>query len=161
MAGRRDGMILTRATGSRTGPAPGAGVNGGDPAPGIAAIVIGRNEGARLTACLASLTGRVDLVIYVDSGSTDGSVAVARNEGAQVVALDMDRPFTAARARNAGLARVPDTGFAHVQFLDGDCALQPSWLPAARAFLGGAPGCAVVCGRRRERRPGASIYNRL
>jgi len=145
---------------------PGAEARGG-PA-GLAAIAIGRNEGARLEACLASLAGRVARIVYVDSGSTDGSLAVARAAGAEVVELDMDRPFTAARARNAGLARLMGNGAEDgaaaielVQVLDGDCALQPGWLDAARAHLADAPGCAVVCGRRRERHPDASVYNRL
>jgi glycosyltransferase involved in cell wall biosynthesis len=72
----------------------------------IAAIAIGRNEGERLVRCFASLQGRVGLIVYVDSGSTDGSVAAAQDSGAEVVALDLSVPFTAARARNAGLARV-------------------------------------------------------
>ena len=33
----------------------------------IDAVVIGRNEGARLVACLTSLQGQVRRVIYVDS----------------------------------------------------------------------------------------------
>ena len=129
----------------------------------IAAIVIGRNEGARLIACLDSLAGRVSRVIYVDSGSTDGSRDAAAARGAEVVALDMRQPFTAARARNAGLARLTGAGPppAYVQFLDGDCSLQPGWLEAARAFLDDNPAAAVACGRRRERHPAASVYNRL
>lgn len=129
----------------------------------VAAVAIGRNEGARLVACLASLAGRVSTIVYVDSGSTDGSVAAAQAAGAEVVALDMTKPFTAARARNAGFARVreiaPDAGF--VQFLDGDCEIAAGWLDAARAALGADPGLAVVCGRRREKFPEASIWNRM
>ncbi len=34
----------------------------------VDAVVIGRNEGARLIACLASLQGQVQRIIYVDSG---------------------------------------------------------------------------------------------
>lgn len=127
----------------------------------ISAIAIGRNEGPRLEACLSSLAGRVRRVVYVDSGSTDDSLEIARKSGAEVVELDTGRPFTAARARNGGLARLPlgDTGY--VQFLDGDCILQPGWLAAARSFLEDNPDCAVVCGRRRERQPESSIYNQL
>ena len=125
----------------------------------IAAIVIGRNEGARLIACLDALRG-VSPVIYVDSGSTDGSVAAARARGAQVVELDMTRPFTAARARNAGLEALPQTAEL-VQMLDGDCVVQAGWLTAAQAFLDQHADVAVVCGRRREMHPGASVYNRL
>jgi len=74
--------------------------------PIIDAVVIGRNEGARLIACLTSLQGQVRRIIYVDSGSSDGSPDKARDLGAEVVDLDMSLPFTAARARNAGLAQI-------------------------------------------------------
>ena len=66
----------------------------------VDAVVIGRNEGERLRACLASLQMQVGRVIYVDSGSTDGSADMARDMGAEVIRLDMAQPFTAARARN-------------------------------------------------------------
>ncbi|MGJ8544828.1 MAG: glycosyltransferase family 2 protein [Sulfitobacter sp.] len=126
----------------------------------IAAVVIGRNEGARLMACLEALAGQCDPVIYVDSGSSDGSVEAAQARGAQVVALDMSQPFTAARARNAGLAAVPEE-IEFIQFLDGDCVMRGEWLEAAAAFLRGHAEVAVVCGRRREVAPEASVYNRL
>jgi len=126
----------------------------------IAAIVIGRNEGARLIACLDALAGQVAPIIYVDSGSSDGSVEAAKARGAQVIALDMTQPFTAARARNAGIAALPpDARF--VQFLDGDCVMQAGWLETAQTHLENHPQVAVVCGRRREMAPEASVYNRL
>ncbi len=127
----------------------------------VAAIAIGRNEGDRLHACLHSLKAQADRVIYVDSGSTDGSVAFARSLGADVVALDMTLPFTAARARNAGFAQVDPAETPLVQFVDGDCALQEGWIDTARAALLAAPGVGVVCGRRRERHPERSVYNHL
>lgn len=132
------------------------------PAP-PAAVVIGRNEGDRLRRCLLSLQGHFGTVVYVDSGSTDGSAAMAAQLGAHVVDLDLSSPFTAARARNAGLARLismaPGTDL--VQFVDGDCEVQPGWCAAATQFLDSHAGHAVVCGRRRERFPEASLYNRL
>jgi len=129
----------------------------------VAAIAIGRNEGGRLIRCLASLRGRVSILIYVDSGSTDGSVEAARAAGAEVVVLDLAKPFTAARARNAGLARLAeiDPGGSYVQFLDGDCELRDGWIEAALAEIESDPAIAVVCGRRRERFPEASLWNRL
>lgn len=133
--------------------------------PRIAAVLIGRNEGARLVAALASIPEGVAPVVYVDSGSTDGSVAAAEAAGARVVRLDMTRPFTAARARNEGfaaLASLPgDAAPDYVQFIDGDCTLAPGWIATARAFLEANPRAAVACGRRRERFPEASVYNRL
>lgn len=125
-----------------------------------AAVVIGRNEGARLITCLDALRGSVDHLIYVDSGSTDGSVVAAQARDATVIDLDMTQPFTAARARNAGLAALPE-GCVYVQFLDGDCEMRESWLETATAFLEDRPEVAVVCGRRRERFPEASVYNAL
>ena len=44
----------------------------------VGVVAIGRNEGARLRRCLTSLAGQCDRIIYVDSGSTDDSVAFAR-----------------------------------------------------------------------------------
>ena len=125
----------------------------------IAAVIIGRNEGERLLACLASTTDIPDR-IYVDSGSTDGSVAAARDAGAHVVELDLATPFTAARARNAGVAALKAEAD-YIQFIDGDCALAEGWLDKAVAALDADPGLAVVCGRRRERFPEATLYNAI
>lgn len=130
----------------------------------IGVVAIGRNEGERLRRCLRSLVGpSVACVVYVDSGSTDGSVEAARTIGAEVVELDTSIPFTAARARNAGYARLrelhPD--LALVQFVDGDCEIRASWLHAASAFLAEHADVGMVAGRRRERFPEATPYNRL
>src|SRR3954454_3545676 len=130
----------------------------------LGVIAIGRNEGERLRRCLTSVVGRENcVVVYVDSNSTDRSVALARELGAEVVELDMSIPFSAARARNEGFAHLlrvaPDATF--VQFIDGDCEVVGGWLDTARAALEAMPELAVVCGRRRERYPDKSIYNRL
>lgn len=132
-------------------------------ATGIGVVVIGRNEGPRLERCLISLIGSAQKVVYVDSGSTDNSVPMARKLGVEVVELDMTIPFTAARARNEGFARVQQLlpTMRYVQFVDGDCEVVGTWLPQAQAFLDARPDVAVVCGRRRERFPQRSIYNFL
>lgn len=128
----------------------------------IAAIAIGRNEGARLVACLASLKAAgLSRIVYVDSGSSDGSREAARKAGAEVVLLDTDAPFTAARARNAGIAALAEDPPDFVQFIDGDCRLDAVWLDTARTFLEANPKAAIACGRRREIAPEASVYNRL
>lgn len=127
----------------------------------IGAVVIGRNEGDRLKRCLKSLSNIA--VVYVDSGSTDGSAQWACQHGAELVELDMSAPFTAARARNAGYRKlqeiVPDLNY--VQFVDGDCELVDNWIQTAIAFLAQRPDVGAVCGRRRERFPDRSIYNWL
>ncbi|WP_334147807.1 glycosyltransferase [Hyphomicrobium sp.] len=129
----------------------------------VAAVVIGRNEGERLRRCLLSLADAVRSIVYVDSGSTDGSVALARQLGAHVVTLDDGQPFTAARARNAGFHHLDphEETLAAVQFVDGDCEVEPGWIATARAFLDTHEEAAAVFGRRRERFAEQSVYNRL
>jgi glycosyltransferase involved in cell wall biosynthesis len=125
-------------------------------------VVIGRNEGARLEACLKSAIAQSRWVVYVDSGSTDGSATRAQALGIEVVALDLSIPFTAARARNQGLARLLALHpVNYVQFVDGDCEVNLSWCQNALAYLKNQPSVAVVCGRRRERFAQASVFNLL
>lgn len=135
---------------------------GADPIDQIGVVVIGRNESARLDACMSAL-GDVKHVVYVDSASTDNSAEIARSHDIDVLVLTADKPFTAARGRNAGarrlMERVPQLKW--IQFIDGDCILQPGWLKAAEAFLQDHPKAAAVFGRRFERHPDQSLYNAL
>ncbi len=77
------------------------------PCPVLSVIVIGRNEGERLTRCLESVRsmrspdGGVVEIIYVDSGSNDSSVQLAARAGAQVISVTAARPC-AAVGRNTG-----------------------------------------------------------
>jgi GT2 family glycosyltransferase len=129
----------------------------------IGVVVIGRNEGARLRRCLDSLAKEPCPVVYVDSGSTDGSVALAKSLGAEVITLDPEIPFSAARARNTGYRRlaecVPNLRF--VQFIDGDCALADDWVAAGLVALSSRRDIAIVAGWLNEMHPDASIFNRL
>ena len=129
----------------------------------IGVVVIGRNEGERLRRCLESVAGVTDHVVYVDSGSTDNSVAMARNMGLGILELDMHTPFTAARARNEGSSMLSklSTDLEYIQFVDGDCELASGWMESAAEFLDANATAAMVCGRLRERYPERSIYNFL
>jgi GT2 family glycosyltransferase len=131
--------------------------------PRIGVVVIGRNEGARLEACLRGLLEKRDETVYVDSASTDQSVALARALQFHVVELDALLPLNAARARNAGFLRLRQIlpGLRYVQFLDGDCELDPDWIPTAQAWLESHPQTVAVCGRRRECFVERSLYNKL
>ena len=126
-------------------------------------VIIGRNEAARLPAALASVTAAGLPMVYVDSGSHDTSVAIARTAQAQVVELDPGRPFTAARARNEGfdalLGTHPDPDY--VMFLDGDCQLDPAFVAAAIAAMDADPSCAIIVGHLTEANPDTSIYARM
>ena len=129
----------------------------------MAIVTIGRNEGERLKSCLRAANCGARTVVYVDSGSADGSADYARSAGCRVVELDAALPFTASRARNAGFASVmkhePDVAF--VQFVDGDCDLVEGWLERGVAALNARPDVGIVCGHVREIHPEASVYNKL
>jgi GT2 family glycosyltransferase len=130
----------------------------------VGVVVIARNEGERLLACLDSLRGEgVARIVYADSDSSDGSPERARARGAEVVALDAGRPLNAARGRNAGLARLLELhpGLELVFFVDGDCRVVPGFLATACAELAADPGLGAVCGRRREVAPETSLFNRV
>lgn len=129
----------------------------------VGAVIIGRNEGERLVRCLGSLIGSVTKIVYVDSGSTDESVENARNLGIEVIDLDLSVPFTAARARNEGANYLCKSypSLRYIQFVDGDCEVQPDWIQISFDFLESNADYAVASGRRRERFPEKSIYNQL
>jgi GT2 family glycosyltransferase len=132
----------------------------------LSVVVIGRNEGARLERCLESALAmrrgtwgveQFDIeLIYVDSGSSDGSVALAERLGAKAIALTPLRP-TAALGRNAGWRTA--TG-EMVLFLDGDTVVDRDFAAeATREFDDAAVAC--VWGHRREMFPRQSVYNRV
>ena len=127
----------------------------------IGYVAIGRNEGRRLARCLEALSKVSGNIVYVDSGSTDDSLEIAKKSGVEIVALTADKPFTAARARNAGFERLLQKwpAIELVMFIDGDCAVIDDFPAAARAELGDAPDIGIVTGRCRELNRGASIYN--
>lgn len=129
----------------------------------VGVVIIGRNEGARLVKCFDSVQGKVNSIVYVDSGSTDDSVTMSKSRGINTLELNVAIPFTAARARNEGFRRLtqlqPDLDY--VQFIDGDCEVVDGWLESATCFLRCNHEVAVVFGRLRERYPDRSLYNML
>lgn len=139
----------------------------------LGVVVVGRNEGDRLRLSLLSVIqpllrqGIASTehcpIVYVDSGSTDDSVTLAKSLGVEVVELDPKIPFTAARAYNTGFERLlalyPETQF--IQFVDGDCEIVEGWLEKAYNTLTARPEVFLVCGRRREQFPTRTIFHRL
>ena len=131
--------------------------------PEVGVVVIGRNEGDRLTQSLKSIIKYTSNIVYVDSGSSDNSVINAKKLDVNVLNLDISKPFTAARARNEGFKKLAQQfeNLKFVQFVDGDCELNERWLDTSIKFLIENESVAVVCGRLRESHPEKSIYNML
>ena len=128
----------------------------------VAAVVIGRNEENELEACLRAAAEQCDFVVYVDSGSTDGSVAIARAAGVDVIELDPSKPLSAARGRNAGWRAIAklEPRPAFVQFIDGDTELSDGWVRTAKERLSETELAAIACGRLLERDPSRSSFHR-
>ena len=129
----------------------------------LGVVIIGRNEGERLRRCLGSLLCKSIALVYVDSGSSDDSVAYAESLGVDTVSLDKAISFSAARARNEGFFFLCGSNPAveYIQFIDGDCELADGWIDTAVAFLENYPEYAIACGRIRERFPDSTVYNLL
>lgn len=128
----------------------------------VSVVVIGRNEGKRLSLCLASVRQAdwQDLrweLIYVDSHSSDGSPALAQRLGARVLRLGEQAPCAAA-GRNIGWRAARGT---LVLFLDGDTQLDPAFVGRALAVLRADPVLVAVWGHRRESNPAQSLYTRV
>ncbi|HOF40052.1 MAG TPA: glycosyltransferase family A protein [Candidatus Hydrogenedentes bacterium] len=118
-------------------------------------VVIGYNEAATLKACLESVkTANLDgfswELIYVDGGSTDDSMEIARETGVNLL-LGGEMRRRAAENRNLGLSAARGR---LVQFIDGDMTLSPDWPRTAAQFLSENEAVAAVCGNLEESAPG-------
>jgi tetratricopeptide (TPR) repeat protein len=69
----------------------------------LSAALIVKNEERFLAGCLASLRGLTDQVVVLDTGSTDRTVALAGEAGAEVHRREPRGPFRFDEARNAAL----------------------------------------------------------
>ena len=115
----------------------------------ISAIVIGRNEGERLRACLQSIADVLATlaheVIYVDSRSTDDSLSIAREHGARCFLLE-DSETTAGLGRYVGAKEARGE---YLLFLDGDMRLCPGFVQKAMLAMA-SRGYDGVTGQRED-----------
>ena len=73
----------------------------------VSVVVIGRDAEARLGDALDSVAAVADEIVYVDTGSADGSLDTARRRGATTAEFAWRDDFSAARNFAIGLARLP------------------------------------------------------
>ena len=102
-----------------------------EPAPQLSLCVITKNEQANLPRCLASVEGLVDEIVVADTGSTDDTVALARQAGAAVFSFSWCDDFAAAYNHALEHARGQ-----WVLVLDADEALLPESFDEVRELLG-------------------------
>ena len=112
----------------------------------ISAVIIGRNEGARLDQCLKSIHSALGVlaheIVYVDSHSADDSIRRAKAHGARCFLLSEEKT-------TAGLGRFVGTQEArgeYLLFLDGDMQLQKGFCEKAMMAMAarGYDGCTGV-----------------
>jgi glycosyltransferase involved in cell wall biosynthesis len=96
---------------------------GDDPAPGsvpLSVVVLTLNEEPNIRRCLASVAW-ADQVVVVDAGSSDGTVPLAREAGAEVV----EQPWLGFSAQREFALRLPDLRHDWVYFVDSDEWVSP------------------------------------
>jgi len=127
----------------------------------LSVVVIGENEGDRLSACFQSIAkmqrpdGNIE-VIYVDSNSVDHSLNVAKDFNVKVMQIS-EGECSPAKARNVGWKEARGN---YILFLDGDTSIAPEFvIDSIDLFCD--PKIAVVCGYCREIRPDASVYHKI
>jgi len=127
----------------------------------IGVVIIGVNVDRYLAQCIRSVQAadwprELLKIVYVDGGSRDASVRVAREfEGVEVIELN-DRHPTPGRGRNAGWKTLATP---LIQFMDADTVLHPDWFQRAYAALDDSN--TAVCGHRREKYPAKNVYHRF
>lgn len=99
--------------------------------PGISACIITKNEEHNLPDCLDSLKLWVDEICLADTGSTDGTVALAEEYGCKVSLVDWNDSF--ADARNASLDMAEKEW---ILVIDADERLQQGCGPLLRQLIG-------------------------
>lgn len=127
----------------------------------IGIVIKALNERAYIARAVASAqaatVGMSAVVVLADSGSTDGTVEIARDAGALVVQLADPREKSCGIGAQLGFQHL-DCEFVYI--LDGDMELFPDFLPEAIALLGGDPGLAGVGGLVEERGEGNYEFRR-
>jgi len=96
---------------------------GDDPAPGsvpVSVVVLTRDEEPNIRRCLTSV-GWADQIVVVDSGSTDGTVPIARALGAQVV----EQHWLGFSGQREFSLRLPELRHDWVYFVDADEWVSP------------------------------------
>ena len=130
--------------------------------PGISVVIIGLNSEKFLKDCINSVLAadypdELIEIFYVDGGSSDSSVSIARDYYRTVKIVELNDPYPSpGKGRNAGY-KVCNHGL--VQFLDSDSYVDSEWFRNALKHLSGNVG--AVCGGLFERFPEKNWYHRM
>ncbi|HEV8337634.1 MAG TPA: glycosyltransferase [Candidatus Polarisedimenticolia bacterium] len=120
--------------------------------PLIAVVVVARNEAATVGSCLSAARRALEAagggeILMVDSASRDRTAEIGMAAGCRVLSVRTAARMTPAAMRWIGAAQ---TRSRLLLFLDGDCQLEPEFLPAALAAMESEASLGVVAGGRRD-----------
>lgn len=132
-----------------------------DQYPDIAVVIIGINVERYISGCITSVleskypADKLNIV-FVDGGSGDRSVELAKGfDGVRVIELKDPSP-TPGKGRNAGFRAVQSP---FIQFMDADTTLHPLWFEKALPYF--KDRVAAVCGYRKEKYPEKNFYHTI
>ena len=114
----------------------------------VSIVIIGRNEERGIAECIRAARGAAEQIggaeiIYVDSASTDNTVAAVRAEGVRVVSLKPEWELSPSAGRFIGTRAASGD---YILFLDADTLIYPNFLAAAIEQFEGNPQIAGVNG---------------
>jgi glycosyltransferase involved in cell wall biosynthesis len=110
------------------------------------AIIPAFNEAGTIARVVEGVRGAVQHVLVVDDGSTDGTAAIARSAGAEVIEHGSNRGK--GHAIRSALAALAARDYTHALLLDGDMQHLPDEAPRLLAAAAES-GADVVLGERR------------
>jgi glycosyltransferase involved in cell wall biosynthesis len=117
----------------------------------VSAVVIARNEERTIAGCIESVWHAFSRVVgsgeilVVDSSSADRTADLAVRSGARVFVLRRASRIGPSAARRIGAVM---TQSQYILFMDGDCELEPAFLPEALRAMETDPALGVTAGSR-------------
>jgi GT2 family glycosyltransferase len=121
-----------------------------DPEATVACVVANWNGGERVLSCLRSLLASEGVqvsLIFVDNGSTDGSIESVRRDFPDADVFVMEENEGLARARNRGAAHALSAGFRYVLFVDDDARVGKTTLALLLGTIRNEPRCGIATPR--------------
>lgn len=115
----------------------------------LSIVIIGRNEQQGLAECISAARSAANEaesaeILYVDSASTDASVAIAGSMGARVLEMRPEWKLCPSAGRYVGSRHA---GGEYVLFLDADTHVYKGFVPAAIRQFQASPEVAGINGR--------------
>lgn len=115
--------------------------------PKAVVVIVNWNGKRFLENCLYSVFAQTYTdfkIIFVDNGSTDGSIAFVKENypRAEIVALDKNYGFSV--ANNIAMRKALEAGAEYIALLNNDTKVETNWLAEMASVMGSDP-CVGIC----------------